>query len=124
MPAFNHPTFTRRDAILVEFGLELLVRSGHADAAPLVDRVDAARCIGLGDVAIEKLELQVAGASLSEQLFRLLARLGDVLGKSGQRDEFRLGQRHCIARAHDPAHVLEDRYLREGLRATPTVAFR
>jgi len=55
----------RGNPILVELGLELLVLDRDADPAPLVDRVDRSRRIGLGDVAIEQLELQVLEAGRS-----------------------------------------------------------
>ena len=45
----GHVEIPRRDPVLVELGLELLVRSRHADAAPLVDRVDASGRVGLGE---------------------------------------------------------------------------
>src|SRR5262245_61237068 len=94
---------------------------GDAHPAPLVDRIYRARCVRLGNVAIEQLELEILLAGFLEQLLGLLARSVDVLREARQLDELGLWQGHRVAWPHDAADILENGDLGQGLRAAPAV---
>src|SRR5262245_7085603 len=75
----------------------------------LIDGVDAGSRIGLADVAIEEVDLEVADSGLLQQTSGLLTRLVDVAAVTRQGFEFGLSEGILVARPREPAQQLRQR---------------
>ena len=60
---------------------------GDADAAPLVDQVNADRRERMGDVAVDQLELEIGRAGLGEQALGFRARFLGIAAEARQRGQ-------------------------------------